>query len=404
MTDRSHSLPDGWRWVRIGEISEVSTGGTPATGHPEFYGGNIPWLKSGDVKGTWIDEVPNRISELGLTNSNARLHPIGSVMLAMSGQGKTRGTSAILRVSSACSQSVAAILPSKEAIPEIIHFALVSQYENIRRLTGDNERTGLNLKLVRNIAFPLPSLEEQKRIATILIDQTAAVERARAAAEAQLEAAKALPAAYLRAAFSGPEAKQWPTSQLGMLCDIQLGKMLSPASRIGLRPRPYLRNANVQWGRFDLADIARMDFTEDQERKFALRSGDLLVCEGGEPGRAAVWDGQIPSCLYQKAIHRLRPISNEVDAHFVMYRLWMGALQQEFVESHAKTTIAHLPAVRLQRLPIRVPTVPEQQRIAATLKEQMASADRVRKAIEGELDAINRLPAALLRRAFNGEL
>jgi type I restriction enzyme S subunit len=87
-----------------------------------------------------------------------------------------------------------------------------------------------------------------------------------------------------------------------------------------------------------------------------------------------------------------------------MYRLWMGALQQEFVESHAKTTIAHLPAVRLQRLPIRVPTVPEQQRIAATLKEQMASADRVRKAIEGELDAINRLPAALLRRAFNGEL
>ena len=217
MTDRSHSLPDGWRWVRIGEISEVSTGGTPATGHPEFYGGNIPWLKSGDVKGTWIDEVPNRISELGLTNSNARLHPIGSVMLAMSGQGKTRGTSAILRVSSACSQSVAAILPSKEAIPEIIHFALVSQYENIRRLTGDNERTGLNLKLVRNIAFPLPSLEEQKRIATILIDQTAAVERARAAAEAQLEAAKALPAAYLRAVFSSPEVKQWPMKKLGQV-------------------------------------------------------------------------------------------------------------------------------------------------------------------------------------------
>jgi len=189
-----------------------------------------------------------------------------------------------------------------------------------------------------------------------------------------------------------------------MLCDIQLGKMLSPASRIGLRPRPYLRNANVQWGKFDLADIARMDFTEDQERKFALRSGDLLVCEGGEPGRAAVWDGRIPSCLYQKAIHRLRPISNAVDPHFVMYRLWMGALQQEFLESHAKTTIAHLPAVRLQRLPIRVPAVPEQQRIAVTLNEQMASAERARKAIEEELDVINKLPAALLRRAFNGEL
>ena len=85
-----------------------------------------------------------------------------------------------------------------------------------------------------------------------------------------------------------------------------------------------------------------------------------------------------------------------------MYRLWMGALQQEFVQSHAKTTIAHLPAVRLQRLPVRVPTLSEQRRIAAMLNEQMASAERVRKAIEEELDAINKLPAALLRRAFSG--
>jgi type I restriction enzyme S subunit len=87
-----------------------------------------------------------------------------------------------------------------------------------------------------------------------------------------------------------------------------------------------------------------------------------------------------------------------------MYRLWMGALQQEFAESHAKTTIAHLPAVRLQRLPVRVPGVSEQQRIAAMLNEEMTSAERARKAIEEELDAINKLPAALLRRAFAGDL
>jgi type I restriction enzyme S subunit len=134
-------LPTGWRWVKIGEIAEVSTGGTPDTSHPEYYGDKIRWLKSGDIKGTYIDEVPNRISQLGLDNSNARVHPAGSVMLAMSGQGKTRGTSAILRVPSACSQSVAAILPTEHALPEIIHYALVNRYEDLERLQGImNER------------------------------------------------------------------------------------------------------------------------------------------------------------------------------------------------------------------------------------------------------------------------
>ncbi|HJQ24188.1 MAG TPA: hypothetical protein VKA60_09760 [Blastocatellia bacterium] len=86
------------------------------------------------------------------------------------------------------------------------------------------------------------------------------------------------------------------------MCEIQLGKMLSPASKAGVRPRPYLRNANVPWDRFDLTDVAEMDFTENEEEKFILKKGGLLVCEGGEPGRAAVWDSQIAPCFYQKAL------------------------------------------------------------------------------------------------------
>lgn len=196
-------LPQGWRWVRIGDISEVATGGTPSTGHPEYYGGNIRWLKSADVKGMYIFEVPNRITELGIDNSNAKIHPAGSVMLAMSGQGKTRGTAAILRIPSACSQSVAAILPSKQAIPEIVYFALVLQYDNIRRITGDNERTGLNLKIIRNIGIPLPPLAEQQRIAGFLNKQMAAVENLQKAADFQLNEISALPSAILRQAFNG---------------------------------------------------------------------------------------------------------------------------------------------------------------------------------------------------------
>ena len=95
---------------------------------------------------------------------------------------------------------------------------------------------------------------------------------------------------------------RWRTARLGDVCEIQLGKMLSPKSKSGLEPFPYLRNLNVQWGRFDLSDIAEMDFDLRERSKFALRKGDLLVCEGGEPGRASVWDGEIEPCYYQKAL------------------------------------------------------------------------------------------------------
>ena len=101
--------------------------------------------------------------------------------------------------------------------------------------------------------------------------------------------------------------QSWPVVELGSVCEIQLGKMLSPKSKMGTRPIPYLRNENVQWSRLELESVSWMDFTETEERKFRLQPGDLLVCEGGEPGRAAIWQGEIERCCYQKAIHRIRP-------------------------------------------------------------------------------------------------
>lgn len=188
--------------------------------------------------------------------------------------------------------------------------------------------------------------------------------------------------------------------KLGEICEIQLGKMLSPKSRTGLRPVPYLRNANVQWDRFDLSDVAQMDFDEREEAKFLLRPGDLLVCEGGEPGRAAVWDGQISPCCYQKALHRLRPINSMVEPHFLKYRLWLGATRGEFLDSNAKTTIAHLPAIRLAELPIILPTVEEQQRIASNLTEQMAALEMARGAVHAQLDAARALRVAMVNAIF----
>ena len=261
-------------------------------------------------------------------------------------------------------------------------------------------RPRFTLKMLRDLRLPVPPIGDQRRISARLKERTTEAAKARAAAEAQLAGLDALQAALLREVFCGSAASEWPVSALGDVCEIQLGKMLSPASKKGISPKPYLRNTNVQWTRFDLRDVATMDFDEDEQRKFRLRPRDLLVCEGGEPGRAAVWAGEITECYYQKALHRLRPRGNAIDPYFVLYRLRLGGLTGEFTESHAKSTIAHLPAVRLAQLSINLPRLAEQQRIADRLREQFVEIERARAAAKSQLKTIAALPGAYLREAF----
>ena len=106
---------------------------------------------------------------------------------------------------------------------------------------------------------------------------------------------------FLQTAFHG--VADFNPVKLGDVVHIQLGKMLSPKAKTGISYFPYLRNQNVQWGRVNIANLAQMDFSLPEREKFSLRKGDLLVCEGGEPGRCAIWGGELIDCFYQKALH-----------------------------------------------------------------------------------------------------
>jgi len=402
-------LPNGWRWMRLGEVIREAQSGF-ASGERDPNGviqlrmnnvtnrGQFDWSLFIRVPTDPTTLIAYRLqSEDVLFNNTNSTDLVGKTALFKGHDEPVVFSNHFTRLRT----------DTERLLPAFLALWLQAQWQ--QRLFANICNRWIGQSAVQRdkllaLEIPLPPLAEQQRIATILTEQMAVVERARAAAEAQLEAAKALPAIYLRAVFNSSEARQWPRERLDTICEIQLGKMLSPKSKMGLRSRPYLRNANVQWNRFDLSDVVEMDFTENEEQKFSLRTGDLLVCEGGEPGRSAVWHGQIEPCCYQKALHRLRPINGCGDPYFLMYRLWLGAVTAEFFGSQAKTTIAHLPAVRLGSLLVGVPSLVEQQRVAALLAEQMAAVEQARKAIEEELAAINALPGAVLREAFAGRL
>ena len=132
---------------------------------------------------------------------------------------------------------------------------------------------------------------------------------------------------------------------------------------------PYLRNQDVRWGRVNIINLPIMDFDDHERQKFDLRSGDVLVCEGGEIGRTAVWEGSLDRCSYQKAVHRLRSINGDVDPYFFAYHMMNAFLVSKlYGDTGTTTTIAHLPAVKLRSLPMPVPPLDTQHEIVRVIQ------------------------------------
>lgn len=157
----------------------------------------------------------------------------------------------------------------------------------------------------------------------------------------------------------------WNEAFLKDLADIQLGKMLDKKKNQG-EYRPYLGNDNVQWGFVDTSQIKEMKFKSSELERFSLRHGDILVCEGGDPGRCALWLSDTPMC-YQKALHRVR-VYDRLDSRYLFHYLTYLGFTQEIRQYYTGgATIKHLPKAALSRVVIRYPEISIQKRIASIL-------------------------------------
>jgi len=192
--------------------------------------------------------------------------------------------------------------------------------------------------------------------------------------------------------------EEWDVSTVGREYEIKLGKMLDSEKNVGV-PKPYLGNRAVQWDRIDITDLPTVPMSRSDIERFRLRKGDLLVCEGGEVGRAAIWEAPIEECYYQKALHRLRPLrsfNSYVMAAFL--RRWSDCgLLANYV---TQTSIAHLPREKFMEVPMPVPPPPEQRDIAATLSD-----------VDGLLGGLDRLIAkrrdlkqAVMQQLLTGQI
>jgi len=278
-------------------------------------------------------------------------------------------------------------------------FYLLSNFDLNRFATGTGVPT-LNRNFVHDEIVNVPSLPEQQRIVALLDEAFAGLASAKANAEQNLQNARAIFESHLQSVFS-ERGEGWEEKKVSDIAKHFLGKMLDKAKNRG-ELQPYLRNINVRWLTFDLSDLLEMPFLPTEAEKYTAVKGDVLICEGGYPGRAAIWNEDFP-IYFQKALHRVRFHEPELNKWFVYFLILQdssGQLMQYF----SGTGIQHFTGEALARFKIPVPPLAEMRKCVARFEALSAETQHLTRLYERKLAVLEELKKSLLHQAFNGEL
>ena len=202
----------------------------------------------------------------------------------------------------------------------------------------------------------------------------------------------------------GDVPAHWEVAALRHRYSQCLGKMLDSKRITGNYLLPYLRNVDVQWDQVNIKDLPTMDIPPDEYERYTVQQGDLLVCEGGEVGRCALWAGDLTKCGFQKALHRLRPQNTGQDVpRFMHYVLRAAVKGNAFNDGHL-STIAHLTGDKLRAHRFPFPPVAEQESLVSFLDTVLKQADREVSRIHRQIDLLREYRTRLIADVVTGKL
>lgn len=348
--------------ARLGDVCTVVSGSTPKSTVPEYWDGDIKWITPAELSNDTyiINDSARHITALGVAKTGLKSFPAGTVILSSRAPiGKT----AIAGCEMFCNQGFKNLICSEKIDSKYLYYFLSGKTDYLNSLGRGATFKEISKAIVENIEIPLPEVEEQKRIAARFERLLRLIQLQKA----ELEELDKLVKARFVEMFGDVihNSKKWQVCLFAEITSSRLGKMLDAKQQTGRNSYPYLANFNVQWFRFNLENLNKMDFDEKDRAEFELREGDLLVCEGGEIGRCAVWHNELQPCFFQKALHRVRCnhqiILPDYLAWWFRYNCDYGGFS---ALAGAKATIAHLPGAKLKQLQVAVPPMELQEQFA----------------------------------------
>jgi type I restriction enzyme S subunit len=403
--------PKEWKEVQFGNIGEFIGGGTPSTERSDFWGGDIHWTTSKRLGASlYLDNGEKLITKMGLNNSSTHLIPKGNLLVGTRvGVGKV----AVNLIDMAISQDLTGIIINKEkCLSEFVAYQILSPriQEAFRNSKRGVTIQGVSRDDIKTFRLFLPRLPEQRKIAAILFRIQKAVELQEKIIERTRELKKSAMQFVFTHGLRGEKTKDteigrmpesWEIRTIESIFQMKQGKSLSSRKHTGEYLKPFLRTANVFWGKIDLLILDEMDILSSERETLRLKYGDLLVCEGGDIGRTAVWKEEISECYYQNHLHRLRTKGNNANPFFFMY--WMETainLRGTYGTFGNRTTIPNLSGARLANFLVPVPSLAEQNEI----QENLTAIDQKIALHTAKKSALQDLFKTTLNKLMSGEI
>jgi len=450
----SGMLPKGWMEVSIGEIAFVSLGKTPSK-KDYLSNGSLKVIKFRDVNNGVVDFFNDktgfvRVDEAVVTSmTELKMWDVLTTSAAHSGENIGKKTAIVTELPEKfervffTGELLNVRIPNHflgfEIVSKMIYYFLSSEagYKGIQKAVAGVHLTQGRAK---GILFPLPPLNEQKRIVAKVDAIMPRIDSAKERLEKIPAILKRFRQSVLTAAVTGkltekwreehPETEsaevlldeklrmrkqyyasywkdfeipqRWICALLKNIADLRLGKMLDGSKNKGISMR-YLRNINVRWFGFDLESLKEIRITQAEKESLSIKTGDVFVCEGGEPGRSAVWKAKENNMTFQKALHRVRmKISFLPD--LLVYNLKVDADTKKLDELFTGSTIKHFTGRSLAVYPVAIPPLEEQKEIVRQVDKLFALADKVEEHYQKAWARVDALSQSVLAKAFRGEL
>ena len=395
--DVPYEVPEGWCWRYLSDIGTWQSGATPRRGVKAYFGGSIPWLKTGDLNDDYVKDIPERITDKALKETSVKLNPEGSVLIAM--YGATIGKVGILTFPATTNQACCACSELCGVDNRFLFYFLISHKEEFIRQAGGGAQPNISKEIIVNTPIPVPPAEEQKRIVREIekrlgllkdIDKSSlfihtGINDCKArildlaihgklvpqdpSYEPAIELLKRInpdfkPSDNLHYGAELPEG--WQLCHIQDIASVELGKTLDRLKNTG-EEKSYLCALNVKWEAFDLSIIKTIRIEASEKERYAVRPGDLLVCEGGDVGRSAIWTEQC-EMYYQNALHRIRFKTQDICQEFFLYVLRYYKVRGIIDDVCKGVTIKHFTGQVLRSLDLPFPPVKEQARIVKMVK------------------------------------
>lgn len=375
-------IPEEWEVCKVLDFTDVMTGATPSTENPDYWGGHILWMSSGELNKKFVYDVAGRITKEGYNSASTHMLPKNCVLIGLAGQGKTRGTAAINKIELCTNQSIGAILPSSDTDADYLFYFFDSQYQNLRALSsGDGGRGGLSKGLLLNYDVIRPhDKAEQQRIASALSDVDALV----AELDALIEKKRAIMAGTMQELLTGKRRLQgfsepWVERTIEDFAKITTGASnTQDQAPFGIFPF-YIRSESVM-----------------KSNRFLYDCEGVITIGDGQIGKVFHYvNGKFD--LHQRCY--LIYDFYDVDAKFFYY-IFSAFFYERAIALSAKATVDSVRRDMIAKMKVDLPSLAEQHAIATILSDMDAEIAE----LEAKRDKYKEVRQGMMQQLLTGKI